>query len=389
MRILLVNQFVPPEEAPTARLLGDLERHLTHQGHEVRCIGAARDYRKAATGILARLIRDLRAHVVLAWKILMAGPSDWLVCLSDPPGLPFTIAILAKLTGARSAHWAMDVYPDVAEALGALPKGGVAHAIRMAMRIGYDSCDLLAALDVDMAARIEPSDPSSVHVCAPWPPSLPRETESSRAFAGIRRENPNARIWLYSGNLGRAHEYEILLRAQAALEEQGSSWHLVFQGGGVARDPAQALAAELGLTRCHWVHYADDRELVSTLANADLLIATQKESMLGLIWPSKLAMMTLVERPIAWVGPAGGAIATWLESLTMGHGIFTPDNPNTLAEWIRGLPPLQGQVDLAVVRERIETIREQGLDRWSLWLGTTHSNSALIASRTPAKRASS
>ena len=123
MRLFLLNQFVPPDKSPTARLVGDLAEAFSDVGWEPVFIGKQEGYRQGSKRGLSRLIRDLLAHVRLFWAGLGAGPCDWIVCLSDPPGLPFTAALLARIKGARLAHWAMDVYPEVAVQLGALPSG--------------------------------------------------------------------------------------------------------------------------------------------------------------------------------------------------------------------------------------------------------------------------
>ncbi len=368
MRLLLLNQFVPPEGAPTARLMGDLADHLREQGHDVVCIGAAKNYRQSASGMAARLFRDLRAHLVLAWKTLTAGPTDWIVCLSDPPGLPFTASILARLKGARLAHWAMDVYPDVAVALGALPDGSPARWVRRAMRWGYQSCALLAALDVDMATRIRTEPGPGVVTCPPWPPALPDNPTPCGALRNLRAQHPGARLWLYSGNLGRAHEFECLLRAQSDLEARGSSWHLVFQGGGAGRQAARRLADQLQLKQCHWLPYADDAEFLDSMLSADVLAATQRESMKGLIWPSKLALMQWVSRPILWVGPEAGAIAIDLRQRGGDHGVFRPSESAQIADWIGQQTADRADIETGTIRERITDSRARGLRQWTQWL---------------------
>ena len=50
---------------------------------------------------------------------------------------PWALAVLvARLRGARSAYWAMDVYPDVAFALGVLPRSSIAGRLLSASRAG-------------------------------------------------------------------------------------------------------------------------------------------------------------------------------------------------------------------------------------------------------------
>lgn len=363
MRILLLNQFAPPDGAPTARLMADLADGLAAAGWEPVMLGAHSGYHKGGQRGLRRLFRDGLAHLKLFWAGLRAGPCDWVICLSDPPALPFTSALLARCKRARLAHWAMDVYPQVAEALGALSPGLVTHWVGKAMRFGYREADLLVALDEDMRQQIESAGGRSIKILPPWPPAI-----SPTADQASHRPTSSQRTWLYSGNLGRAHEFRDLLAAQKSLEDSGSGWRLVFQGGGPCREEAKAYAAELKLSACEWLDYAPDAELLASLQQADVLVATQKSSTQGLLWPSKLALMTLLDQPILFVGPKPSQIAQLLTQSLAPHGVFQPGQACGIATWLQSLPVKLNSASALIVDQRINTIRAIGLQKWLLWL---------------------
>jgi colanic acid biosynthesis glycosyl transferase WcaI len=354
MRVFLLNQFVPPSQAPTARLIGDLAAALQAAGHEVRCIGSAGTYE--AAGGVKRIIRDLRAHLQMAWRVLASGRCDWIVALSDPTGLPVTARFLAMVKGASLAHWAMDVYPQTAIALGAVREGWLTRMIASAMHWAYRGCRVLVALDRDMRAEIVPHVRRPVAVLPPWPPEIIPATTPVETRQG--------RCWLYSGNLGRAHDFETVLRAQQLLEQAGADWELCFQGGGSARAGAEELAARLGLKRCRWSGYAPEEQLLSTLMSADVLIATQKPATRGLLWPSKLSLMKHLGIPIAWIGPVEGAVAEALRQLTVPSGIFAPGDHVALADWLVRLPARDSIVEMPLVREKVCAEREAGTQWW-------------------------
>ena len=365
MRILLLNQFIPPDGAPTARLLGDLRERLESEGWEVKLVGASAGYQGGAKTGASRLARDIKAHLLLLWAGLRAGPCDWVLCLTDPPGLPFTAAVLAAIKRARLAHWAMDVYPEVAVRLGALRRGAVSRTVAATMRLGYRRSEVLVALDEDMRRIIENAGGRNVRIQPPWPPLVGMDAATENP-AGAGPQKPGTRrTWLYSGNLGRAHEYADLLEAQRQLESEGASWQLVFQGGGPSRDKARAEAADMELRHCLWQDYAPEEQLIDSLLAADVLVATQKESMLGLLWPSKLALMMQLQRPILWVGPADGHIAAELRAHSPAHGVFAPGQASAIAAWLRNLPPSPAEVPAgkAGICARVNTLRDSGLTR--------------------------
>jgi hypothetical protein len=357
MRIGLLNQFLPPDQPPTARLVGDLAQALRRDGHEVVCIGRAARYGPARG--LRRVLRDIGAHAGIAWKVLCGRKLDWVICLSDPTGLPLTARALASLKGARLAHWAMDVYPQIAVTLGAVKEGCISRSVAAGMRMGYRGCDLLVALDEDMAAEISRLSGKPVAVLPPWPPEV-------AGVSTTTRRPPACRRWLYSGNLGRAHEFRTLLEAQRLLEVRGSAWELHFQGGGPHRGEAEALAAQLGLRRCRWSGYVEDAGLLDSLLSADVLIATQKPETRGLLWPSKLALMRHLGIPIAWVGPTEGAIAEWLRAQPMPKLLVRPGQSEALADWLEALPVRDADTNEsgAAVSEKIMAERRAGCDWW-------------------------
>ncbi|MCB1227492.1 MAG: glycosyltransferase family 4 protein [Verrucomicrobiales bacterium] len=369
MHILLLNQFIPPEGAPTAKLIGDLQEAFEQEGWTVTALGASRSYRGGAVRGWQRILRDLRANAVLLWKGLTAPRPDWVLCLSDPPGLPFTATVIAQLRRARLAHWAMDVYPEIAVALGVLPNHSwITRWVSHAMRSAYRRCDHLAGLDADMASLLSRAASRPVAVLPPWPPQISAPSQPAPK-APPPDDQTSPRIWLYSGNLGRAHDYATLLEAQRLLENQNSPWKLIFQGGGPARPAAMQMAANLQLSRCTWLDYVPEEELLSSLQSADVLIASQRRECQGLLWPSKLALMQHLDRPLAFIGPAHSAVADWIRARGDGSFVCEPGDAGSLADFIsKAAPHRQPRIVSTRLHKNVRTDRQQGAHQWVSWL---------------------
>ena len=292
MRIGIVNQFAPPDEAPTAVLAGELAEHLRAQGHEVELIACKSGYRKRGGVRGSRLLHELGAHLTLFWKCLRLRKPDVLLALSTPAILPATVDLAARLKRCRFAHWAMDVYPDVAVALGELKARGVVHRVSARlMRRAYRRAAPLVSLTEDMKQVIGQGG----EICPPWPPT-------TLDWPDTAAPPPGPFTWLYSGNLGRAHLYRPMLLAQKKLEERGLPVKLIFQGRGHLIPEAKALAGELGLAGCEFRDYVPREELLTSLFDANVLVATQNPQTAGMLWPSKLAVMDHVPRPVLWIG---------------------------------------------------------------------------------------
>jgi glycosyltransferase involved in cell wall biosynthesis len=143
--------------------------------------------------------------------------------------------------------------------------------------------------------------------------------------------------WIYSGNLGRAHEWESLLQAQQILErgdQSGVPITLKFQGGGPSWALAQERAAALGLKRVIWEGYVPAEDLGNSLMACDALVVTQRPEARGLLWPSKLGFALTMPRPLFFVGPVDGAIANDLKQYPHAQ-VFSAASADALAAAVR------------------------------------------------------
>lgn len=329
MRFLFLNQYFPPDPAPTGVLLAELADELRKRGHTVECIGAAQDYRPSQVK-RGRWAREFGALLQILRRGLRAERPDMVLSATSPPCLLVIATLIALRHGAKSAHWVMDLYPEIAVALGELKSRALAGVISSLMGWCYRRTDRVVALDADMAERLRRHGVRA-EVVRPW------------VFAPIARiveeTTPPARhpakpwVWIYSGNLGRAHEWETLLEAQRLLEQRDATATLIFQGGGPARAAAQERAQELGLQRCHWRDYAEPEAIVQSLLACDACAVTQLSAARGMLWPSKLGLLLSLPRPIIWVGETDGAIARELRALPQA-GVFAPGQAVELAGWL-------------------------------------------------------
>ncbi|MBE7157027.1 MAG: glycosyltransferase [Rhodospirillales bacterium] len=378
MHILFLNQYAPPDPSPTARLLGELADYLRAKGHSVDVISQRNAYQGHHVASVSRIQRELGAiGTILRAGLARRGQRrpDFVVSLSSPPCLLVAASLIAWRRRAPLVHWAMDLYPELAITLGEVRPGSpVAAVLRRLMSWAYRRCAFIVALDDDMADHLRRTYRVHPKVLPPWPPS------AADPDAGALQEEspPGARLatdawtWLYSGNLGRAHEWQSLLDTQATLERQGLPVQLVFEGGGPNWQPARAYAQHLGLQRCLWTGYVSEAQSFRTLQASRLVVATQKRAALGLLWPSKLARIIPLPKPLLWIGPAEGAVARSLCSRA-DTACFEPDRSVEMAQWIAELyrrdpsfpsAPLNTGKTSQAYEERLRASCQQ----WEKWL---------------------
>jgi hypothetical protein len=235
----------------------------------------------------------------------------------------------------------MDLYPEIAVDLGRIPRGGLAELLQQLMGWAYRRAALVVALDEDMRDRLRPYRVTP-EIIRPWVFS------SMLTVLARTAETPQPPwTWMYSGNLGRAHDWETLLAVQAILEKRGTGMRLLFQGGGQSQLVAEKQAQALGLRDCAWADYVEEAELPASLLRARVLVVTQLPAAQGLLWPSKLGLLLSLPRPILWVGPTDGAIGQLLRQYP-GAGIFAPGEAVQISDWLMARRDEERAVDPAI-----------------------------------------
>ena len=354
MRILFLNQYFPPDPAPTGIQLAELAQRLVASGHCTEFVSAGQEYRAAGGKQKHRIVREAGAILRILIKGLTARRPDIVFSASSPPCLLLVATVIALVRRAKSVHWLMDMYPELAVALGELRPGWIARWIASAMGWAYRRTHLVVGLDSDMTEHLERVYGTRAEAIHPW------VSERTLADAKAADQTPDEMwTWIYSGNLGRAHEWETILRAQALLEARQLPIQLLFQGGGPSRVPARALASELALKNCEWRDYVDEHGLPRSLLRCRLLVVTQKPETQGLLWPSKLALAMNLPRPILWIGPAEGAVARLLRDIPEA-GVFAPGQEESVADWVESR--LNGEPVLPIMEG--SAYRLASLERW-------------------------
>ncbi len=328
MHILFLNQYFPPDPAPTGLLLKDVASALESDGHTVDFVATRGDYH-ASQHKGRRIFREAKALAGILLTGIFRRRPDVVISATSPPCLLVVASLIARRYRAKSIHWIMDVYPEIVVASKKLRQGVIVSAIERLMSRCYQKCTHVVVLDTDMAHVLRRYRVDA-RIIRPWVVNSVPSVQNNIA----RPSSPW--VWIYSGNLGRGHEWKTILQTQALIEQQCPDIRLLFQGGGPMWPAAQARARELGLRHCEWKPYVPSEKLYESLLCCHCCVASQVPETKGLIWPSKLSLLLTLQRPLIWIGPIDGAIAAELRAL--GHvGVFAPGEEQKIAKWILDL----------------------------------------------------
>jgi len=124
----------------------------------------------------------------------------------------------------------------------------------------------------------------------------------------------------YSGNLGRAHEYETIVAAANALRTRPDIVFLMV-GGGAKMQQMQRFVAARGLPNFHFLPYQPREVLADSMAAADVHLACLLPELEGLIVPSKVYGILAAGRPAIFIGDANGQIAQLVRETGCGESV--------------------------------------------------------------------
>jgi glycosyltransferase involved in cell wall biosynthesis len=285
----------------------------------------------------------LRAYVgFLAgafFKALRLPKPDVLLVESTPPLVVLAGAAISFLRRLPLVHVVQDLYPEVAEALGVIRRGGVlAWLLRRIHRLAIGRAGGVIVLGRDMRAilvRDYSLEKARVTVIPNWA-DLAALTADEAAVAALKAHWGIAgkTVVMYSGNLGRAHTFDEVLSVAERWKGRPDVVFL-FVGGGAHWDAVAGRARVQGLDNVVVKPYQERERLGVSLAVANVHLITQKAETLGLMVPSKLYGVLAVSRPVVFVGPAESEVALTLTETGSGK-VVSPGDADALETALRG-----------------------------------------------------
>ncbi|HEX8253422.1 MAG TPA: glycosyltransferase family 4 protein [Thermoanaerobaculia bacterium] len=326
-RVVFVNRYFHPDHSATSQMASDLAFHLARRGFEVGAITSRQRYDDAGAQLASETIDGVQIERVWSTRFgrgaLIGRAVDYvtfylsafiamlrernavLVAMTDPP----LTSVVAAMASKRVVNWVQDLFPEVAESLGI-------RAPRILRRLRDWSLRRARAnvvLGDLMAARVP-----NATVIHNW------------ADAALQ---PHARADVqfaigYSGNLGRAHEFDTILGAMRMLPVV----RFVFTGGGAQFEAVKRAAS----ANAEFRPYVAREQLSASLSSVDAHLVSLQPALEGLIVPSKFYGILAVARPVIFIGARDGELARIIEEHRCGI-VIAPGDVEGLARGIAAL----------------------------------------------------
>lgn len=362
MKVVFVNRFFYPDHSATSQLLSDLAFHLASQGHDVRVVTSRLRYddpdaslpaygklkgvqvhrvwtsRFGRASLPGRALDYLTFYTSAAWYLLCGlHRGDVVVAKTDPPLISVPVAACAQLKGAVLVNWLQDVFPEVAQALHVRLAGGRFGKVLQRLRNwSLRSARFNVVLGERMAAllAVEQVPQGSVRVIHNWSDGAAIHPVPHADNALLTQWGLSERFVVsYSGNMGRAHEFDTIVGAARQLAGDPRIVFL-FIGDGHGK-PALEQAVK-GLPNVQFRPYQPREMLGLSLTAPDVHLISLRPELEGLIVPSKFYGVMAAGRAALFIGAQDGEVSRILADHGCGHTV-NPDEADRLAAHIKAM----------------------------------------------------
>ena len=356
IRVLVLNQYYPPDVAATGRIVATICQALAEAGAEVLAIVGQPSYVSDATDApdhetLAKLtirrvpmsgLRGRRKFAIRffgylrflygAWrKAEQSQRPDLVVTFHNPPLLATLGSSLARRFGVPFIYVVQDIHPDIVVRTGwrGLPRVAILLWRRLNL-MALQRATLVITLTNAMKSHLEDSYGIPGHRIIAIPlwgqpefddlPTDPETKQRTRLALGIQ---PSDLLVLYSGNMGAMHPVEVLVHAAARLTS--APIRFVLAGDGIKRPSIEKLARQLGVESMQLLPYQTPADFERLVQAADICTVALASGLEDLCLPSRSVTFMSAGRPILAVMPDRAPISRDLAAAGAGWNATTAE----------------------------------------------------------------
>lgn len=348
MKVVFINRFFYPDHSATSQLLTDLGFHLAKSGRIVFVVTGRQVYddpiavlpaEATVQGVRIKRVWTSRFGRGRLWgraidygtfylsalwcllKLVRAG--DVVVAKTDPPLISVLAAVVSKVRGAVLINWIQDLFPEVASALAVQGASWLDRPLRRLRNRSLLAARCNVVIGEGMASKLrgEGIPPDAIRVIHNWADGLAirpvdREKNTFRSEWGLQGKF----VIGYSGNFGRAHEFETILSA-AELVRVEHHITFLFIGAGAQLEWMKQEVQRRQLDNVSFKPYQPRDRLALSLSVPDIHVISLQPALEGLIVPSKFYGIAAAGRPMLFIGDKEGEIPKLLRRAQCGFAV--------------------------------------------------------------------
>ena len=380
-KIIFINRFFFPDQSATSQILSDLLFNIVDRiDLEIHVVTSQNTYQNDARLESFEKYNNINIHRVWTTRfgrknligraidyfsfylstfvalMRLVKKDDVIVAKTDPPVISFVAYLVSKIKKAYLINWIQDLFPEVASGLNIISTDSVIYkllkwiknkslkAADMNVVIGRRMHDLLLeeGISKDNIAII---DNWNINEDAKY---INKEDN----YLIVDWELQNKFIVAYSGNFGRAHEYEVI-RKLVDQYKQDPSLVFLFIGGGKYYDDIKKYTENKLIKNVIFKPYQDKDKLNYSLSLADIHVISLRPELEGLIVPSKFYGLASIGAPILFIGDNQGEISQIINKYNCGFSCG-PDEEEKIYQHIDEVK--FGKMDTKLMSENLKKL---------------------------------
>lgn len=365
-KVIFINRFFYPDHSATSQLLSDLCFALADKGLEILVISGCQPYDDSfqrpvvekldsikgvsihrcqtthfgRKNLLGRVLDYLTFYLAATLNLIRSiKRGDIVVAMTDPPLLGVFVAPVVFLRRAVLVHWLQDLFPEVAESLQVNGiRGPFFSALRYLRNISCRAAKFNVAVGGRMSRYLRNNNgvnQKNLIVIPNWAPTDLQPV--SKGNNALRKQWLDGDYFVvgYSGNLGRAHDWQTIFQCMEALRSSDRIRFLMI-GGGIGMDKLRKAVVAEGLTNVFFESYQPLARLAESLSVSDIHMVSLQPGVSDYLVPSKVYGIAAVGRPIVYIGGEESEIGDMLRRYNCGV-MVRPGESSMLCEKIRYL----------------------------------------------------
>jgi colanic acid biosynthesis glycosyl transferase WcaI len=357
-RILIVNQYFPPDTSATAKMVYNLSLKLSkdyyvtilcgrpsynpterHHFYFCRVFDIGSNIRVVRVASTTKNRMDMKgrlmnyfSYLLMACLIGIRLKPNLVVSMTDPPVAYLAGMLISHHLRTPFIYYINDFHPDMAINAGLLRISPGVRVWDKLHRWVLRRADAVVVLGEDMKRKAvtKGADPDKITVVRTGTYLNSNNYPSSDSEFIKHLRNGFAFVLGYAGNLGFAGAWETLIKAIKSIEDDKIGF--VFIGEGPEKP--RIVEALKGRSNVKFFPFQPEEKLVSVLMSPDVHLISLKKSLEGLVVPSKLYQVLSVGKPVIAIAPEGSDVAKIVTESRCGI-VVDPDDPEELVRVIR------------------------------------------------------
>jgi len=290
-----------------------------------------------------KLICKIVNLITISFSIFVAAlfrfsRGDIVIAVTNPPSLPYLIALASKLRGARFVLRIEDVYPEVFTRLGILsPQSIPARLLGRASRWLYNNSIRIIVLGRDIRDLVSDklnSRKDRVIIATNWGDTeaiIPLSLPENRLLAKL---NLRGRFVVqYCGNIGRTHGIKDITEAAELLAAE-SEFHFLLIGWGAKKQWAIQQKQARKLENLTILDPIQSVEFCDGLNACNMAIISFSSGMAGISVPSRMYNVMAAGKPLLAVCDDDSELAAVVREENVGW-VVSPGRPDLIASVLR------------------------------------------------------